>query len=180
MTRNTTIRLTTIRNADVIVTLKDGQVQEKGTHEQLMSLQGLYYSLVQSQTKGSIEEKQRDSTGFEPIDVEQSIPINGTVPEISKEIFSVSGLKPLRQDIVRDTVFDQPEKQSKLRRLGRLLKLNSPEMVYIIIGKHQMRVLDFLNRKIIHQKPIFSLLQVALLLWLLPVESQPLQFSLEV
>ena len=107
-----------------------------------MSLQGLYYSLVRSQTKGSTEEKQRDSTGFEPIDVEQSIHINGTVPEISKEIFSVSGLKPLRQDIVRETVFDQPEKQSKLRRLGRLLKLNSPEMVYIIIGKHQMRVLD--------------------------------------
>ena len=65
MTRNTTIRLTTIKNADVIVTLKDGQVQEKGTHEQLMSLQGLYYSLVQSQTKGSTEEKQRDSTGFD-------------------------------------------------------------------------------------------------------------------
>ena len=129
--------MTTIRNADVIVTLKDGQVQEKGTHEQLMSLQGLYYSLVRSQTKGSIEERQRDSTGFEPIDVEQSIP-SGTVPEISKEIFSVSGLKPLRQDVVRDTVFDQPEKQSKLRRLGRLLKLNSPEMVYIIIGKRQM------------------------------------------
>ena len=119
----------------MIVTLKDGVVQEKGTHEQLMALQGLYYSLVQSQTKGSTEEKQRDDlTNFEPIDVEPSITVNGIVPEISKEIFSVSGLKPLRQEvIVNETDFDH---QSKLRRLGRLLKLNSPEMLYIIIGNH--------------------------------------------
>ncbi|XP_011362782.1 ATP-binding cassette sub-family B member 5 [Pteropus vampyrus] len=43
-------RLSTIRSADLIVTIKDGVVVEKGTHAELMAKQGLYYSLAMSQT----------------------------------------------------------------------------------------------------------------------------------
>ncbi|KFO26063.1 Multidrug resistance protein 2, partial [Fukomys damarensis] len=42
-------RFSTIRNADVIVTIKDGMVAEKGTHAELMEKQGVYYSLAMSQ-----------------------------------------------------------------------------------------------------------------------------------
>ncbi|VTJ86468.1 Hypothetical predicted protein, partial [Marmota monax] len=42
-------RLSTVRSADLIVTLKDGMVVEKGTHTELMAQQGLYYSLAMSQ-----------------------------------------------------------------------------------------------------------------------------------
>lgn len=42
-------RLSTIRSADLIVTMKDGVVVEKGTHAELMAKQGLYYSLAMSQ-----------------------------------------------------------------------------------------------------------------------------------
>ena len=35
-------RLGTIRNADNIVVLKDGKVEEQGTHEQLLELNGVY------------------------------------------------------------------------------------------------------------------------------------------
>ncbi|KAB1276769.1 ATP-binding cassette sub-family B member 5, partial [Camelus dromedarius] len=42
-------RLSTIRSADMIVTIKDGMVVEKGTHAELMAKQGLYYSLAMSQ-----------------------------------------------------------------------------------------------------------------------------------
>lgn len=42
-------RLSTIRNADLIYCLKNGQIAEAGTHDQLMKLHGLYYSLVISQ-----------------------------------------------------------------------------------------------------------------------------------
>nr|XP_025146740.1 ATP-binding cassette sub-family B member 5 isoform X4 [Bubalus bubalis] len=42
-------RLSTIRSADMIVTMKDGMVVEKGTHAELMAKQGLYYSLAMSQ-----------------------------------------------------------------------------------------------------------------------------------
>jgi ATP-binding cassette subfamily B (MDR/TAP) protein 1 len=42
-------RLTTIRNADVIVVIAGGQVVEMGTHDSLMQRTGHYFSLVQKQ-----------------------------------------------------------------------------------------------------------------------------------
>ncbi|MEJ1283891.1 hypothetical protein NN561_014869 [Cricetulus griseus] len=42
-------RLATIRGADLIVTMKDGMVAEKGTHAELMAKRGLYYSLAMAQ-----------------------------------------------------------------------------------------------------------------------------------
>ena len=42
-------RLSTIRNADKILVLKDGEIIEEGTHEELLSQEGFYYKLYQSQ-----------------------------------------------------------------------------------------------------------------------------------
>lgn len=42
-------RLSTVRNADQIVVLKDGNITEQGTHESLISLRGDYYGLVKNQ-----------------------------------------------------------------------------------------------------------------------------------
>ena len=42
-------RLSTIQNADKILVLKDGQVIEQGTHEELIARQGFYQYLYQSQ-----------------------------------------------------------------------------------------------------------------------------------
>ena len=38
-------RLSTVRDADVICVLHDGQVAEMGTHSELIELKGLYYNL---------------------------------------------------------------------------------------------------------------------------------------
>lgn len=45
-------RLSTIKNADMIYVLKKGKVIENGTHEQLLSLNGSYKKMYETQVKG--------------------------------------------------------------------------------------------------------------------------------
>ncbi|XP_067138789.1 ATP-dependent translocase ABCB1-like [Centruroides vittatus] len=63
-------RLSTIKNADVICAIENGQIMEKGTHEELMDKEGLYYQLVTNQMM-------MDETGYstteEPSYVEKSL-----------------------------------------------------------------------------------------------------------
>ena len=44
-------RLTTLRNADRIVVFESGEIREVGTHEELMALEGIYWDMVEIQTK---------------------------------------------------------------------------------------------------------------------------------
>lgn len=42
-------RLSTIRSADLILVIREGQVQESGTHNELIRAQGYYYRLYTNQ-----------------------------------------------------------------------------------------------------------------------------------
>lgn len=42
-------RLSTIRNADVVLVLRDGQIVERGNHQELLAARGFYYDLYMSQ-----------------------------------------------------------------------------------------------------------------------------------
>jgi ATP-binding cassette subfamily B protein len=42
-------RLSTVRDADVILVLEKGRLVERGTHDELMARQGLYYYLCSQQ-----------------------------------------------------------------------------------------------------------------------------------
>lgn len=48
-------RLSTIKNADEILVLTDQGIAERGSHEQLMIQQGIYYTLFQAQYKGQVK-----------------------------------------------------------------------------------------------------------------------------
>ena len=48
-------RLSTIRNADLILAFSEGVIGERGTHAELMRQEGVYYQLVVSQTYGFTE-----------------------------------------------------------------------------------------------------------------------------
>ena len=46
-------RLSTVRNADVILVMKDGNIVEKGTHDELLGRDGVYADLYRSQFESS-------------------------------------------------------------------------------------------------------------------------------
>jgi ATP-binding cassette subfamily B protein/subfamily B ATP-binding cassette protein MsbA len=49
-------RLSTIRRADLILLMEDGRVTERGTHDELMELQGTYYRMVRRQAESHGED----------------------------------------------------------------------------------------------------------------------------
>ena len=53
-------RLSTIRNADKIVVLKSGQIEQLGTHDELMSQDGTYRELYTTQQKAAAEDSMND------------------------------------------------------------------------------------------------------------------------
>lgn len=48
-------RLSTIIHADEILVLKDGEIIERGKHEELISYNGMYYSMWQAQLQNDQE-----------------------------------------------------------------------------------------------------------------------------
>jgi ATP-binding cassette subfamily B protein len=47
-------RLSTIRDADQVLVINDGEIVEKGTHQQLLDAHGFYHHLYVSQFKGQV------------------------------------------------------------------------------------------------------------------------------
>ncbi|XP_055935282.1 ATP-dependent translocase ABCB1-like isoform X3 [Argiope bruennichi] len=74
-------RLSTIRTADKIVVLKDGEVQEIGTHDELMLRKGIYFELVSTQTK--TEEEDDD-------DIEEIEEIGKDISRLDRRISNLS------------------------------------------------------------------------------------------
>ena len=50
-------RLSTVRNADMIIVLQEGKIAEKGSHDELIELDGLYKQLYEMQFKYETEEE---------------------------------------------------------------------------------------------------------------------------
>ena len=50
-------RLSTVRNADVILVVQDGKIVEQGTHKELLKLQGYYYELYTRQYEDEVTQQ---------------------------------------------------------------------------------------------------------------------------
>jgi len=81
-------RLSTIRNADTIAVLADGKIQEQGTHEELIKMNGLYATLGRRQFL--LDQAQRNF-GMEADQVKGAVGMGEklSVPEIVKRVHNL-------------------------------------------------------------------------------------------
>ncbi|KAG5449322.1 ATP-binding cassette sub- B member 5, partial [Clonorchis sinensis] len=98
-------RLTTVRNADLILVLENGRIREAGTHDQLTALDGLYSAMLLNQKRS----RHQDST-----DEDADADLKHMEPEVWK---------------VEDEL-----KQIKRSPLARMLRMNRPELAFIVLG----------------------------------------------
>lgn len=83
-------RLSTVKNADEVVVIKEGRVGERGTHDQLLAKRGLYARLVARQLQGSdtllhddLEDDEKSALQSDSQFVNQSINQSGMSSENS-------------------------------------------------------------------------------------------------
>lgn len=112
-------RLSTITNADIIVYVKDGQMAEQGTHNELMAKKGLYYnlSMINRKQENDLEGKQRKPSVISTVD--EKYKDEDDDDEMIDDIFSVGGEKI---------------KEKYKISLYSLMKLNAPEWKLILVG----------------------------------------------
>jgi ATP-binding cassette, subfamily B, multidrug efflux pump len=65
-------RLSTIRNADQVLVLRDGEIVERGRHEELLAQQGVYYDLYMSQFRRQEEVMAASGDGAQAVVVPAS------------------------------------------------------------------------------------------------------------
>ena len=127
-TRTTIIiahRLSTVRNADMIVALEDGKVKEKGSHSELMELKGLYHSLVERQMAGK-EVLEEPEVREEDADVKAQGSVSAR--RLSRQKSDAGPLKAQKEEETEEL------KTGRVKLFMRLLAFNKPELGWIIIG----------------------------------------------
>ncbi|XP_023071719.1 ATP-binding cassette sub-family B member 5 [Piliocolobus tephrosceles] len=114
-------RLSTIRSADLIVTIKDGMVAEKGAHAELMAKRGLYYSLVMSQDIKNADE-QMESMTYSTERKTNSLPL-----------CSVNSIKSDFTDKAEKSIQSKEISLPEVSLL-KILKLNKSEWPFVVLG----------------------------------------------
>jgi ATP-binding cassette, subfamily B (MDR/TAP), member 1 len=124
-------RLSTIRNADLIICLDGGFLAEMGTHEELISNKSVYYNLVKAQTASSDEqEKEHEHSHGD----DKSTPAKKETPAEAAELLKRQmSSKPKEEDEIKKTKkFKKFKLMSKHERF--LWSVHRPDAAYLIVG----------------------------------------------
>uniref|UniRef100_A0A8C5WMH7 ATP-binding cassette, sub-family B (MDR/TAP), member 11a n=1 Tax=Leptobrachium leishanense TaxID=445787 RepID=A0A8C5WMH7_9ANUR len=116
-------RLSTVRNADTIVGFDGGRAVEKGTHQELLKLEGVYFTLVTLQSQNEAPAKTEDNTVAE-----------------KQRTFSRGSYRSSFRLVIKFTMLTVAHKEKKQKKksktsvVTRVLKYNKPEWPYLLFG----------------------------------------------
>uniref|UniRef100_A0A8C0FXD3 Uncharacterized protein n=1 Tax=Chelonoidis abingdonii TaxID=106734 RepID=A0A8C0FXD3_CHEAB len=124
-------RLSTIRTADIIAGFHNDVVVEQGTHSQLMTQKGVYYSLVMQQDLEDLKmENLTDLGGFE----EPGIIELGSIPKRSRRCKSRKTSCKKKSSEKKKTKEKEVSENVPAVPYSRILALNKPEWLHIFFG----------------------------------------------
>ena len=126
-------RLSTIRTADAIVVIDNGQAVEHGTHDQLMLARGKYFSLVTRQMSSLEEEQECTNIGRKTTETSA----HTSIPSVSVPQPDYEDVLQIGQTMHMDIETSSEQKQKPIQKLKlflRLLRLNLPECLFILVG----------------------------------------------
>ncbi|XP_053350109.1 ATP-dependent translocase ABCB1 isoform X2 [Clarias gariepinus] len=142
-------RLSTIRTADIIAGFKDGQVVEHGTHKELMSKKGVYYSLVTQQSQGSPDDDDDYDDDDEENDEGETFEFSDSSDDLTEVTIETGELERnsirrsmtlQRRSSKRNSKKSKSKKEKKEKEkvtdvpFSRILALNKPEWAYLTVG----------------------------------------------
>ncbi|XP_055876966.1 ATP-dependent translocase ABCB1-like isoform X1 [Biomphalaria glabrata] len=152
-------RLSTIQNADEIIAISEGEVIERGTHQELMEKKGLYFQLVeiQSQIKKEAEmmtkveikvtPQKEDMEDVEIIEEDELDTKESANQELLRRSFSrISGKEIKEKNLVARASFNKgkkskqknnkvnPENEEGNASIKELMRYNAPEWPLILFG----------------------------------------------
>ncbi|KAJ3340150.1 Multidrug resistance protein 1 [Entophlyctis luteolus] len=141
-------RLSTIKNADKIVVLDKGKITESGTHNELLSLKGVYYTLVEKQKiRQQVESlldspKEEEAVSESPI---RSSPMGNLPDYVDKDKSGqvldtrlvIEDANAMRGGLTKAQQEKENAEKMKLRRdtpVWRVLKLMRPNWGHLALG----------------------------------------------
>ena len=134
-------RLSTIVNADKIAVISDGRIAEKGTHKELLALDGIYASLCASQGITADSRFTRDipsaplagSIKYTPARTSKSLTMQSLAMGSHEEKVEIEENLDVEDGSWRGDHDTSPEEE-KLASKARLWEMNRPEWFYMLMG----------------------------------------------
>ncbi|XP_056458389.1 ATP-binding cassette, sub-family B (MDR/TAP), member 4 [Gadus chalcogrammus] len=135
-------RLSTIRNADVIAGFRNGEIVEMGTHSELMKKQGVYHTLVTTQTFKAADEGGEKEEEVQTMD-HKSPSIMSFSESSLHQRKSTKATSFIGSEGEKEVVEKNQKKKEKTEEEDedvppvsflKVLRLNLPEWPYIVVG----------------------------------------------
>jgi ABC-type multidrug transport system fused ATPase/permease subunit len=135
-------RLNTIKNADIIITLSNGQLNEYGSHDELMDHKEFYYNLFNLQIQNHAEDEKEESYeiynqdknanenraySVSSEDCEYEVEFENRLNASIKSKFNSIEIKQIRKE-------KEKKKRSFLYYEKNLFKLQKPDLLWLVIG----------------------------------------------